>query len=195
MALDMEDNETAVDSIAGAMDDIVEAIPAPTKSFLKGDWLGHPLHPMLTDLPIGFWTSSWLLDIFGGRRSRRVATAFVGLGIASAAPTIAAGLVEFSTLEGRHKRDTGVFHMVANAIGTLLYTLSFVARLRGRRGRGIALGMLAAGAMTVGGYLGGELAFGKSEDELGEGLAGEDPGTRLDRPVSPDDAELDRVAV
>lgn len=169
--------------VAGALDDVAEAIPPGARKFLGGDdWLGHPLHPALTDLPIGFWTSSWVLDIFGGRRSRRLATALVGLGVVSAAPTVAAGVVEWSKL-GEEKRETGVLHMVANVVATFLYTCSFLARLRGRRGKGIALGMLAATAATVGGYLGGQLAYGKTEP------------TTADTGVPPD-AELHiRVAV
>ncbi len=159
--------EQRLESLGETVDEVVAAMPPEAKSFLSGEWLGHPLHPVLTDLPIGFWTSAWVLDIVGGRRSRRVATTLVGFGVASAAPTIASGMVEFSKLEGK-KRETAVIHMVANGIATLFYTWSFFARLRGRRGRGVALGMLGATAATVGGYLGGQLAFGKNEDELGE---------------------------
>ena len=39
----------------------------PLGGLLKGDWLGHPLHPMLTDLPIGFWTSAVTLDFLAPR--------------------------------------------------------------------------------------------------------------------------------
>ena len=45
---------------------------------LQGDWLGHPLHPAMTDLPIGFWTSAMTLDFVGGRRGRPIATRMVG---------------------------------------------------------------------------------------------------------------------
>ena len=38
---------------------------------VSGTVLGHPLHPILTDLPIGFWTSAMALDVAGGMRSRR----------------------------------------------------------------------------------------------------------------------------
>ena len=31
-----------------------------------GRWLGHPLHPALSDLPIGFWAGSMLLDLING---------------------------------------------------------------------------------------------------------------------------------
>src|ERR671936_876851 len=32
------------------------------RDFLHGTWLGHPLHPVLTDVPIGAWTTAVLLD-------------------------------------------------------------------------------------------------------------------------------------
>ena len=50
------------------------------KDALHGVWLGHPLHPPLTDLPIGFWTSAFVLDVIGTRRARPAADALVGLG-------------------------------------------------------------------------------------------------------------------
>jgi hypothetical protein len=35
------------------------------KDVLSGVWLGHALHPILTDIPIGAWTSSVVLDWIG----------------------------------------------------------------------------------------------------------------------------------
>jgi hypothetical protein len=64
-------------------------------------------------------------------------------------------------MDDRSKRRVGVVHAAANVTATALYTASFVQRCRGRRGRGIATGMVAAGVATIGGYLGGHLAFGK----------------------------------
>ena len=148
------------------LDDVAEAIPPKARSFLGGDWLGHPLHPMLTDLPIGFWTSSFMLDLFGGRKARRMSAAFVGLGVVTAVPTVAAGLVEYDKIPADDaKRKTAVVHTVSNVVATFLYLCSFFARLRGNRGKGVALGLLGATAATVGGYIGGQLAYGKSEDE------------------------------
>jgi uncharacterized membrane protein len=162
----METMEAVEEKVEAVMDQAVEAMPAKARSFLGGDWLGHPLHPVLTDLPIGFWTSSFMLDLFGGRKSRRASAAFVGLGVAAAAPTVAAGLVEFEKIgTDDDKRKTAVVHTVSNTIGTILYLWSFLLRLRGKRGRGILVALLGASAVTVGGYIGGELAYGKSDDE------------------------------
>jgi hypothetical protein len=36
---------------------------AAVKEFLSGTWLGHPLHPAPTNLPIGAWTGAAILDI------------------------------------------------------------------------------------------------------------------------------------
>jgi uncharacterized membrane protein len=167
----------------GVMDDLAAAIPPKARSFLGGEWLGHPLHPLLTDLPIGFWTSSFVLDFLGGRRSRRASAAFIGLGVASAIPTVAAGLVEYQKLDDESKRETAVVHAASNTIGTFFYLWSFLARLRGKRGKGIFLGLLGAAAVTVGGYLGGQLVFGESEPDA--------PETVEDRPG----ADRMRVAV
>src|SRR5438552_15566657 len=62
------------------------------KTFLNGTWLGHPLHPVLTDLPIGAWTSALFLDAFG---MCRAADSAVGLGILSAIPTALAGMADW----------------------------------------------------------------------------------------------------
>ncbi len=128
------------------------------KDALHGVWLGHPLHPLLTDLPIGFWTSAWVLDIVGGRKARPAADTLVGLGVASALPTATAGLADWSELFEPERR-AGAVHALANVAATALYAASWVARRRGRRARGVALGMAGAGAATIGGFLGGHLSY------------------------------------
>jgi nitrite reductase/ring-hydroxylating ferredoxin subunit/uncharacterized membrane protein len=132
----------------------------PTKDLLSGTWMGHPLHPMLTDLPIGFWTSAFTLDLVGGKRSRKASQRLVALGILSSLPTAAAGLSDWSDTIGEDRR-LGTAHALGNTAALGLYTLSWRARRKGRHGRGVLLGFLGAGAATVGGYLGGHLVFRK----------------------------------
>src|SRR5947208_10573528 len=55
----------------------------PVKNVLSGTWLGHQLHPVLTDLPIGAWTMATALDLTGGRRADAAARRLVGLGVRS----------------------------------------------------------------------------------------------------------------
>jgi len=150
---------------AEALDKIAEPVAAKVsevvghgalKDALSGTWLGHPLHPMLTDLPIGFWTSSFTLDLVGGKGGRRASKRLLGLGILSALPTAAAGLADWSDTLGEERR-IGAAHAIGNVAALGLYTLSWRARSRESWAKGVVLGFLGAGAATVGGYLGGHL--------------------------------------
>jgi nitrite reductase/ring-hydroxylating ferredoxin subunit/uncharacterized membrane protein len=134
--------------------------PGVAKDVLSGTWLGHPLHPMLTDLPIGFWTSAWVLDILGPRRYRDAARVLVGLGVLSALPAAASGASDWSDTTGGSRR-VGLVHAAANTAAATLYLGSWWARRRGHLARGVALGMAGAAAATVGGYLGGHLVQGR----------------------------------
>jgi uncharacterized membrane protein len=154
----------ALDAAADALQKVVEKALAATGGapLLRGAWLGHPLHPALTDLPIGFWTSAWVLD-FGGRRTRGAADAMVAAGLLSVAPTVAAGLADW-TERDRVERRLGLVHMGANGLATLLYAASLAARRRDQRIRGIALSWAGAAAATAGAYLGGHLSFGSTDE-------------------------------
>jgi len=142
-----------------AHDALTRVLPAgPIKNVLHGVWLGHPLHPMLTDLPIGFWTSAVVLDVLGGRRARSAADTLVGLGVLAALPAAAAGAADWSELDTPERRS-GIVHAMANLTATGLFGLSFLARRRGHRAAGKALGFAGVGAASFGGFLGGHLTF------------------------------------
>ncbi|HEX2850823.1 MAG TPA: Rieske 2Fe-2S domain-containing protein [Acidimicrobiales bacterium] len=150
--------QESLDGLAGKVADVIaKVVPTgPAKDALSGTWLGHALHPMLTDLPIGFWTSSMVLDLVGGKKGRPAADLLVTLGILSALPTAATGLSDFADTVGAERR-VGVVHAAANTVAVTCYLLSRRARRKGKRVRGVALGFLGGGAATVGGYLGGHL--------------------------------------
>jgi uncharacterized membrane protein len=138
---------------------------------LRGNGLGHALHPVLSDLPLGCWTSATILDLIGFKHSRPAATTLVATGLAAAVPTAAAGLADFGQIHGRDRRIAAV-HAAGNSAAVLCYAASLQARLRGRHYRGV-LDALAGATLTAGaGYLGGHLA-------LNQGL-----GAR--RPTRPD---------
>lgn len=135
------------------------AIPrGVVKDTLSGTWLGHPLHPILTDVTIGAWVAAIMLDVAGGKGSRKAADRLIAIGILSALPTATTGLSDWSDLYGRSKR-AGVAHAAANSVALTLMASSYVARKRSHRMRGRALSMLAAGATVAGGYLGGHLSY------------------------------------
>jgi nitrite reductase/ring-hydroxylating ferredoxin subunit/uncharacterized membrane protein len=127
---------------------------------LSGVWLGHPVHPLLTDIPIGSFTSATLLDLIGGERAQPAADALVAVGLAAALPTAAAGAADWSDTFGDDQR-TGVVHALSNVVGLGFYAWSLLARRRGRRGKATVLGVVGMSSMTVGGYLGGYLSYSR----------------------------------
>lgn len=127
-------------------------------SMLRGEPLGHALHPLLTDFPLGAWMSTSLLDLFGGRRARPAATGLLAFGVAAAVPTALAGLAEWQAAAGRARR-VGVVHAGVNSTALALYSASLVARLRGRHTKAVVLGLAGGTVAFIGGYLGGHLSL------------------------------------
>jgi hypothetical protein len=74
--------------------------PRAVRNLLSGTTLGHPAHPMATDVPIGAWSMATLLDLAGGRDTRRAADLLVATGIAAAVPAAAAGANDWSDTYG-----------------------------------------------------------------------------------------------
>jgi uncharacterized membrane protein len=152
--------DEAVDVLARNTPDWVTS--GRSREILSGEWLGHSLHPLLTDLPLGFWTSATVLDLLGGRRHAKAARKLVGLGVLSALPTAAAGLSDWSRLDDKADRRVGVVHAQLNGAALFLYLLSYLARCRGRRGRGVFYSLLGGVAATASGYLGGHLTLSRA---------------------------------
>ena len=149
--------------------------PRPVKNALSGTWLGHQLHPMLTDVPIGSWVSASVLDFTAGPSGSRAAQRLVGFGILAAVPTAAAGASDWSESYGAEQR-VGLVHALGNVGALSLQVASYLARRQGKRGAGIALSTLGTGLAAAAGYLGGTLTFDQGvgvnhtvfEDSVGE---------------------------
>lgn len=133
--------------------------PRPVKNALSGTWLGHRLHPMLTDVVIGSWLSAAVLDLIGDRQERGTeADVLIGLGLVSAVPTVASGLSDYADLYD-HGRRIAFVHSLAMLACSTLQAASLVARRNGRRGLGEALSLAALGTVAVGSHLGGHLSY------------------------------------
>jgi nitrite reductase/ring-hydroxylating ferredoxin subunit/uncharacterized membrane protein len=153
---------SGLDPVARPLSKQVGAIipQGAVKDALSGTWMGHPLHPLLTDVTIGAWTSAFLLDLLGRGEDELASARLVGLGVVSALPTAVSGLADWSDLLGEERR-LGLVHALANVVAISLYGSSWVARRKGDQRRGVALGLAGATAATFGGYLGGHLAYRK----------------------------------
>jgi nitrite reductase/ring-hydroxylating ferredoxin subunit len=130
-----------------------------------GRWLGHPLHPALSDLPIGLWAGSAFLDLIdrdpppeGGLDP---AGLFTAAGIAAAVATAATGVVDWTVSDDQDRR-VGLFHGVLNTAALGLQSLSLTARLAGHRGTARGLGAAGLAVTGAAAYLGGHLVFAKA---------------------------------
>jgi nitrite reductase/ring-hydroxylating ferredoxin subunit/uncharacterized membrane protein len=163
-------NRTPVRTIAGldALDPVGTTLgklvrgavrPRRLKEVLSGSWLGHPLHPVLTDVTIGTLTSALLLDWLGGKAGRPAAQRLIGLGLLSATPVVASGVSDWADTEVANEsvRRIGLVHASSNLVASTLFAASWAARRRGDDGRLLALA--GGAALTAGGYLGGHLSF------------------------------------
>ncbi len=124
------------------------------KNFLNGTWLGHPLHPVLTDVPIGAWSCALVFDLASMDAAADVS---VALGLVAAVGTAVTGIIDWSDTYGRAQR-IGVAHAALNITSTVLYATSLIARQR-HRGFGKLLAFAGYGVLNAGAFLGGELVF------------------------------------
>lgn len=128
------------------------------RELLLGRWLGHSLHPLLTDFPLGAWMSASLLDLLAGPASQPSAEKLLVFGLVMSLPTAASGLAEWSGTEEGERR-VGVAHASVNTSALALYAASLAARRIGRHRLGVGLGIVGGVTATIGGYLGGHLSL------------------------------------
>jgi nitrite reductase/ring-hydroxylating ferredoxin subunit/uncharacterized membrane protein len=156
--------EPTSDAIQKAVASVLTGSPAKHRidDFLNGVWLGHPLHPMLTDIPVGAWTVAFGLDAFEAATGRAEfapgADAAVVIGIVGGLASAITGLAQWQYTDAQPRR-VGMAHALLNVTGTALYITSAVLRARGRRTAGRGAALLGFGFVTAAGYLGGDLAY------------------------------------
>lgn len=133
---------------------------------LYGTWLGHPLHPVLTDVAIGGWISALGLDLLeaknGSREFAAGADAAVALGLVGAVGSAMTGLNDWRwTTDLERPRRIGVGHAAMNSTATMLYLTSLLLRRKGARRMGRYTGIAGFGVLMFGAYLGGDLVYGQ----------------------------------
>jgi nitrite reductase/ring-hydroxylating ferredoxin subunit/uncharacterized membrane protein len=134
----------------------------PLKNFLHGTWVGHPLHVILTDIPIGAWTAAMVfdaLDSMNPRREYRVAAdTSVTLGIFGAVGAAVTGLTDFQHVDPPARR-VGLVHGLINLASLVLFGGSLIARRKGKRRTGRGLSTLGYAVSAVAAQLGGDLVY------------------------------------
>ena len=171
-AVETIERQDWLDRVGGALDGVIAraferagTVGRHVKNFLHGTWLGHPLHPALTDVPLGAWTTALVLDVLDRPRANdgrgpysAGADAAVALGAAGAVAAATAGLVDWHHTDNGARR-VGLVHGLLNTTVLALYGTSLILRRRGHRPAGRALGYLGFATMSVAAYLGGTLVY------------------------------------
>jgi nitrite reductase/ring-hydroxylating ferredoxin subunit/uncharacterized membrane protein len=150
----------ALDPLVGKVQAVVgRLVPAGSlqKDVLSGRWLGHPLHPLLTDVVIGSWLGAGVLDVCGPP-ARRAADRMVGMGVLAALPTATAGLADWADLDGGPRR-VGATHALGNVMAVTLFASSWWARASGHRRAGVVLSGLGTVVAAASAWLGGHLTY------------------------------------
>jgi nitrite reductase/ring-hydroxylating ferredoxin subunit len=163
---DVITKQTWLKPVETALSGIAESLLAPlgrkVRNFLHGTWLGHPLHPILTDIPVGAWTAAAVLDTYelatGDKRFAPGADVAVGLGLAGAVGAAATGLTDFTAVFEKPRRVATV-HAIFNIAATACYAVSLWQRRNGQRRAGLTTSLTGYALSFAGAYLGGHLVF------------------------------------
>jgi len=131
-----------------------------------GRWVGHALHPALSDLPIGLWSSTVVLDMLGkdvpaDDDGMDPAATLTAVGLAAAVATAVTGVADWNVSDDADRR-VGLFHGVLNLGGMALQGASLAARLAGHRGSARALSAAGMTVTAAAGYIGGHLVQGRA---------------------------------
>lgn len=132
------------------------------RNALSGAWLGHRLHPLLTDVAVGSFASAVLVDLLAPGHSH-VARRLIGVGLLSSLPTAASGLSDWIDVYDDARR-VGLVHAAGNGLAMALFTRSFLHRgrlhkARGKKGGGRLSSLLGLAVLAGTGYLGGHLSY------------------------------------
>jgi nitrite reductase/ring-hydroxylating ferredoxin subunit/uncharacterized membrane protein len=130
------------------------------KNAVHGVWLGHPLHPVFTDLPLGAWTTALALDATADDDPgmRRAATFAMGVGLAGAAGAAVTGLTDWSETDGQSRRN-GLIHGLLNVTATALFAAAFAFRRKDSHDGGRKCAWTGYAVALGAAYLGGDLVY------------------------------------
>jgi nitrite reductase/ring-hydroxylating ferredoxin subunit/uncharacterized membrane protein len=137
----------------------------PLKLFANGTWLQHPLHPLLTDVPVGAWTLAIVLELIAlilGVPNLGLASAIaIGLGVLAALAAMATGFMDWMDVDPPEKA-LGMLHAILNVTSTLLFLIALWMLWGDGWGVSLpnfAVALVAYLIISAGAFIGGDLVY------------------------------------
>ncbi|MGW0748454.1 DUF2231 domain-containing protein [Streptomyces sp. NPDC002587] len=156
-ALDRIERTTIADPAVRVLQRAIRAVPlGGARDILRGRPLGHPLHPVLVQVPVGCLLSAGVMDVVPG--GQPAASTLTAVGLAGAGPAAVAGWLDWADLPPREAR-VGLAHAVSNVAVIACYAASLKARVRGQAVKGRVWSLAGLTAVAVSGALGGHVAY------------------------------------
>jgi nitrite reductase/ring-hydroxylating ferredoxin subunit/uncharacterized membrane protein len=137
----------------------------PLKLLASGVWLNHPLHPLLTDVPVGAWTVALVLElvalVFAVPNLGLASAIAIGLGILAALAAIATGLMDWMDVDPPEKA-VGLVHAALNTTSTILFLVAAIMLWQSNWSISLAQFVVLAVAYVIiasGAFLSGDLVY------------------------------------
>ena len=132
----------------------------PVRDLLIGRWLGHPLHAVLTDAPIGIL---FLVIVFDVLSLGQAAAWALGFGILTMLAAALAGYADYADTDGK-ARERATLHSTLMVLALLAYIVSFVLRMPvaavgGASAGGVIASIVGFLVMAAGAYVGGDVVY------------------------------------
>ena len=130
--------------------------------FLHGKPFGHPLHPILTDIPIGSWILAAFFDVLalvvGSKGARQIADVLTTVGTLAAIPTAISGIADYSSIK-KSAAPYAATHGILNTIALYAYVRSTIARVQGQRFTALFYSLIGLTVSTVSAWFGGDMVY------------------------------------
>jgi nitrite reductase/ring-hydroxylating ferredoxin subunit/uncharacterized membrane protein len=129
----------------------------PIRDLLVGRWLGHPLHAVLTDGPIGIL---FLVLVFDALSMGEAATWALGVGVLTMLGAALAGFADYADTDGK-ARERATLHSTLMVIALVVFLVSLLVRLGSGTGSGLGVILSWAGflILSAGAYVGGDVVY------------------------------------
>ena len=128
------------------------------RDLLVGRWLGHPLHAVLTDAPIGILFLVIVFDVLGDPSA---ATVTLAVGILTMLAAALAGFADYADTDGK-ARERATLHATLMLTALVVYVVSLAARLGAGSSAsnvGIWTSILAFLVLASAAYVGGDVVY------------------------------------